>query len=79
MEDQKILRRLNIIKGQIEGLARLIETKADCEKILPQLKAVKNAFASVSTEIVKEGLESCLQDPSKKDKLNVLLAELHKL
>lgn len=56
------LRRLKIISGQIEGLMKLLEKEEDCEKIFPQIKAIKSAFGSFSGEVMKDFLEECLID-----------------
>jgi DNA-binding FrmR family transcriptional regulator len=40
MRKNTIIQRLNIIKGQIDGLAKLMEKKGDCRKITEQFYAV---------------------------------------
>lgn len=54
------IRRLRIIAGQLEGLIRLIEKQDSCESIFPQVKAIKNAFTSFSSEITKEMMKECI-------------------
>ena len=62
MEKKKLIRRLNIIKGQIEGLIRMIEGETTCDKILPQVKATSRAFSSLSREILKAFLHKCVRE-----------------
>lgn len=72
MEKRKLIRRLNIIKGQIEGLTKMIEDEQNCEKILPQVKAVSKAFASVSREILKAFLHKCVRSKDEKTMAEVI-------
>lgn len=62
------IRRLKIIGGQIEGLVRLIETGKSCDDIFPQVKAIKNAFGSFSSEISKEMMKECMPSLSDKER-----------
>ena len=60
---KKITTRLNIIKGQIGAISRMIESnEKDCFKVLTQLKAVKSALNSASSEIVKSMLKECTRE-----------------
>lgn len=75
------VRRLKIIAGQIEGLIRLLETQQECDAIFPQVKAIKNAFTSFSSEITKEMMKECipnLSDPERK-KMETLMDHFSKL
>lgn len=55
-------RRLRLIKGQIEGIERMIENEKYCIDIINQLNAVRNALEKVSLMIMKRHIESCLVD-----------------
>ena len=60
--------RLNNIIGQIEGVKKMIDAKADCLKVLTQLKAIKSAVSSVVDSVVEDQFETCLKSVSKEDK-----------
>ena len=47
-EKENILRRLRIIRGQINAIERMIEEEKAPEEILPQLTAVRSAIHQVS-------------------------------
>ena len=70
----KIIRRLKIIKGQIEGVTKMIDEEKDCPGIMIQLKAIKNAFSSLGEDFVGNYLLQCI----KKDKKNISEKELKK-
>lgn len=72
MEKSKLIRRLNVIKGQIEGLIKMIENEQSCEKIFPQVKAVSKAFASLSREILKAFLHKCMRDKDEKTMAEII-------
>lgn len=59
---KKALRRLKIISGQVHGLINLIENEKDCEKIFPQIKAVKNAFNGFSAQVTKDMITECFAE-----------------
>jgi len=60
MEKDKTIKRLNIIKGQISWIIKMIEEEKDCIKVLTQIKSVKNSFSSVSAKMVQDGISQCV-------------------
>jgi len=50
------------IKGQIEGVERMINEGKYCIDILNQIKATKNAITSVEGKILKTRLEECIKE-----------------
>jgi DNA-binding FrmR family transcriptional regulator len=78
-------RRLKLIKGQIEGIERMIASEKYCIDIINQLAAVRNALEKVSLMIMKRHIESCLVesielgDKTKKDqKIDELMETVYK-
>lgn len=62
MADNKNLalkRKLNIIKGQAEGIASMIENGNSAFSILTQIKAAKNGLNAVGSEIVRSYIKEC--------------------
>jgi len=68
MNSASAKKRLKIIIGQINGIITMMEGNEDCDKIIPQVKAVKNAFASFSREAGKCYLQDCVQKHSGDEK-----------
>jgi len=64
-EQKEIIRRFNILKGQIEGISKMITNDKDCLLIIHQLKAIKNGFNRLSEDFIKEYLNECVRDAKK--------------
>ncbi|MBN8828756.1 MAG: metal-sensitive transcriptional regulator [Sphingobacteriia bacterium] len=54
------LLRINKIKGQIEGIKKMIEEGRYCPDIIIQLKAVRSAIKNVELNILEKHLDNCL-------------------
>ena len=66
-EKRKIITRLNIINGQLEGIKRMISDNAYCNDVLIQLSAVSNSVKSLSNYVLENHLYTCMKDGIKKD------------
>ncbi len=78
-------RRLRLIKGQLEGVERMIENEKYCIDIINQLWAVRNALEKVSVLIMKRHIESCVAESiqtgderKKEQKINELMETVYK-
>ncbi len=71
MGEKNIQQRLNIIKGQVEGLANLIEKGEDCQKITMQFYAINIALKKVMEKYCKENISSCLSSLNSKEKKEI--------
>lgn len=80
MRKNTTIQRLNIIKGQIGGLANLIEKKKNCHEITEQFYAINAALKKVIELYFKENLTSCLKSVNfkKRKTINFLLEEIIK-
>jgi CsoR family transcriptional regulator, copper-sensing transcriptional repressor len=67
---KKALRRLQIIKGQLNGLKKMIEDEKYCIDIITQSSAVKQALSGVEDLILEHHLSThvIMQIKSGKDK-----------
>jgi DNA-binding FrmR family transcriptional regulator len=68
MDDQtklKALGRLRRIEGQVQGLQRMIESRAYCVDILLQVSAVQGALEQVQKLLLGRHIESCVADAFK--------------
>ena len=63
---RKALRRLKIIQGQVGGITKLVEEERYCLEVLTQIAAIQEALRGVSKEIVRNHLETCVNDSVKK-------------
>ena len=66
-EDKKqIITRLNRIKGQINGITKMVENDAYCNDVLIQLSAVKSSIKSLSSYILENHLYTCVSNDLEK-------------
>ncbi len=80
MRENTIIQRLNIIKGQINGLVNLIEKKENCRKITEQFYAINIALKKAIEMYFKENLTACLESINfkKRKTIEFLLKEIIK-
>ena len=57
---KKVLHMLNICKGQIEGISKMIEDDRYCADILIQLSAISKSLESVENSILESHIKSCV-------------------
>lgn len=63
MHDNKnIINRLNIIKGQVDGVINMIENDRYCVDVSNQVMAITSALKSVNRQILSNHLRSCVMD-----------------
>lgn len=55
------VKRLNRVRGQIDGIERMILEKRYCPEIITQLKAACAALTAVEAEIFKTHLRGCVK------------------
>lgn len=55
-----LLKRLARIKGQVEGLARMVEDERYCIDILTQLSAAETALRTVGLHLLDTHVRSCV-------------------
>lgn len=61
-------KRINIIKGQLDGLYQMIERDEYCTDILDQSLAIQNALKSLDGLILERHLRTHVSDQFKHDK-----------
>ncbi len=59
------LRRLSRIKGQVEGVERMILQKRYCLDIITQIKAIRSALRSLEANIIEGHMSHCVRDAIK--------------
>ena len=80
MNKRSVTQRLNIIKGQIDGLTNLIKQKENCRKITSQFYAINVALKKTIELYLQNNLTSCLKSINfeEKEAINFLLKEIIK-
>ena len=65
---QQAKRRVNILKGQLDGLLGMIEEDKYCTDILDQSLAIQNSLKSLDGLILERHLRTHVSDQFKNDK-----------
>lgn len=61
-DKEAIQRRLARIKGQIEGIGRMVDGEAYCIDVLTQIGAVTKALDGVALELLSDHTNHCVRD-----------------
>ncbi len=56
---QDVIHRLRRVEGQIRGLEKLVEQRAECRDIVIQLAAAKAALDRAGFKLVAAGIRQC--------------------
>jgi DNA-binding FrmR family transcriptional regulator len=62
---EELNKRIAKIKGQVEGIERMINTNRDTLDIVQQIVAVNSALKKVSIELLKSETSTCVTDQKK--------------
>lgn len=65
-DKEAIQRRLARIKGQIEGIGRMVDGEAYCIDVLTQIGAVTKALDGVALELLSDHTNHCVRDALKR-------------
>lgn len=71
-EKKYIRRRLNTIEGQVRGVSKMIDEDKYCSDVLTQLLAINKSIKSLSTEILKGHLSTCVVEEIKNNNCDVI-------
>lgn len=72
-EDLKNLKnRLSRMQGQLNGIGRMLDENRYCGDILVQIAAVESALTSFGHLILKEHMETCVQEKIKQGDSEVI-------
>lgn len=71
-EKKKLIKRLNIIEGQVKGIKQMIDDERYCQDILIQISAVDKSLKSLGNEILKSHLSTCVVNDLKNNNLEII-------
>lgn len=71
-EKVKLMKRLNVIEGQVRGVKQMIEEDRYCDDVLIQISAIQSSLKSLGNAILKNHLSTCVVEEIKNDKLEVI-------
>ncbi|PAE07593.1 hypothetical protein CHI12_10525 [Terribacillus saccharophilus] len=68
----KLIKRMNRIEGQVKGIKNMIIKKAYCDDILHQISASQAALDSVSRVLLESHINTCVIDRLKQDDTEIV-------
>lgn len=69
---KKIINRLNRVSGQVLKVNDAIDSEEDCNKVIPQLLAVKGAVDGIVREYLEQTLEACASEKRSEDMKQII-------
>lgn len=71
-EKKKIIKRLNIIEGQIRGIKQMIEDDRYCDDVLTQMSAINKSIESLENSILESHIRNCITKEIKTGNLDII-------
>lgn len=75
-DDGAVIRRLNRIEGQINGLKTMVEENRTCEDVLIQISATNAALHKVAQMVLEDHLGHCVIEGIEKGNKSEAIDEL---
>lgn len=76
---ERVIRRLNIVVGQVKGLVKMLEEDKYCIDIITQSSAAKQGLTNVEDIILENHIATCLIDQIKKGNEDKAIEEIIKV
>lgn len=73
---ERILHRLKIARGHLEGVTRMINDDAYCIDVIHQSQAIQKGLKQVDNLILQNHLENCVVDKIKKGQTKEAIKEI---
>lgn len=77
--NQKLIRRLKIIEGQIRGLQEMISKDAYCIDVITQTSAAKQALSNIENVLLENHLSHCALNQIKSGNEKKAIGEILKV
>jgi DNA-binding FrmR family transcriptional regulator len=61
LEKRALVVRLRKIKGQVEGIEKMVEADADCSDVLMQVVSARQALKSFSEKVLESHMRACIE------------------
>lgn len=71
-----LLKRLNRIGGQVEGVARMIAADRYCIDVLTQIAAIRSALDALGLKLLHDHAHGCVQEAVRSGEGDKAIAEL---
>ena len=77
--NEKLVRRLKIVEGQVRGLQEMIKKGVYCVDVITQTSAVKRALSGVEDALMEQHLATCVAHKMQKGQVSQATTEVLKV
>lgn len=78
LKKEDVIKRMNKIIGQLNGVKRMIEQDRDCPDVLLQIASARSALGKLGLMITEDHMEHCISDSFPKGKGQQSIASMSK-
>ncbi len=75
---EDVIKRMNKIIGQLNGVRKMIEQDRDCPDVLLQIASARSALGKLGLMITEDHMEHCISDSFQKGKGQQSIASMSK-
>lgn len=68
LKKEDVIKRMNKIIGQLNGVRRMIEQDRDCPDVLLQIASARSALGKLGLMITEDHMEHCISESFQKGK-----------
>jgi len=69
---KNIILRINKLKGQLEGIGKMVNNKRDSLEIVQQISAIRSALSGLALEVLKKETAECMKKKNKDERIENL-------
>lgn len=59
-DNNRLVQRISRIKGQVNGIQSMIESKRDCSEIIVQIQAARASLAALGEKMIENEIICCV-------------------
>jgi DNA-binding FrmR family transcriptional regulator len=78
-DHELVKKQLNIAKGQLEGVSKMVDSDAYCIDVSNQLLATISLLKKINQTIISAHLKGCVKDARSEEELDKKLTEVEYL
>ncbi len=78
LKKEDVVKRMNRIIGQLNGVKRMIEQDRECPDVLLQIASVRSALGKIGLMITEDHMEHCISESFQNGKGQQSIASMSK-
>ncbi len=74
--ERRVVTRLRTARGHLDGVIRMVESRAYCPDVMKQLSAVQGLLEGTSRAVLRNHLETCVAHAMREGRVEEIVDEL---